>query len=166
MRVALATLAALTKNKLLIRLPQIRQRFECPQIEVSFFDRLLLIGIGHPQMKLIRQAVNERAHRNLHHGGPPVAPVFVLALTVPATQRAQIRLVVQRDKIVHLHIGLENDVAALAPIAAIRPPARDEFFPAKTTAAIAAVPGLGLDADLINKFHTTVMGDEWPIAND
>jgi fatty acid/phospholipid biosynthesis enzyme len=49
--------------------------------------------------------------------------------------------------------AMGGDHAPAHPVAAARP-------------ALAPVPRLGLDADLINKFHTTVMGDEWPIAND
>ena len=47
----------------------------------------------------------------------------------------------------------ENNIAALAAITTIWPTMRNVFFPAKAATPIAPVTSLGMDADLIDKFH-------------
>jgi hypothetical protein len=50
-------------------------------------------------------------------------------------------------------VSLENNIPAPPSVAAIRSTTRYKFFPAETAAAIAAVAGFRMDADLINKLH-------------
>jgi hypothetical protein len=47
--------------------------------------------------------------------------------------------------------GFHDDVATLAAVAARRPAARDEFLPAKSKAAIAAVASFDSDYRLIDE---------------
>ncbi len=48
----------------------------------------------------------------------------------------------------------ENDIPAPPTIPTIRPTMWDEFFPAKTTAPVAAIAGFGMNADLVDKLHS------------
>jgi hypothetical protein len=73
-----------------------------------------------------------------------------------ASAGADERLEEKRDQIVGIVIGLKNDVATVSPIPAIRPAMGDEFFTAEAAASVAAVPGLGVNANLVNKSHDEV----------
>jgi len=49
--------------------------------------------------------------------------------------------------------GLEDDITALAAVAAVRAASGDVFLPAEADASPAAVAGLDKDLDLVNEFH-------------
>jgi hypothetical protein len=57
------------------------------------------------------------------------------------------------DQAVHIMVRNKNDVPSPAAITTVRTSSRDKFLPAEAAAAITTVPGFGMDADLIDKFH-------------
>jgi hypothetical protein len=77
--------------------------------------------------------------------------VFSLSMTTPLG--ADERFKKERDQAVHIMVRNKNNVPSPAAITAIRTSSRDKFLPAEAAAAITTVPGFGMDADLIDKFH-------------
>ena len=53
-------------------------------------------------------------------------------------------------------VGAQDNVAALASVAAIRTPARHEFFATKTDAPASTITRLGKDFDPIDKHFPTI----------
>ena len=53
-------------------------------------------------------------------------------------------------------IGPQDDVAAFAPVAAVRPAARHKFLASKANAAAPAIARLRHDFDPVNKHRETI----------
>src|SRR5690606_22616699 len=81
----------------------------------------------------------------------PVAAVAVAALAVLAVFGAVVRLVAEVDERAQARIDLQDDVAALAAVAAVRPAHRYELFTPEADAAVAAVAGFHVDARFVVK---------------
>ena len=56
--------------------------------------------------------------------------------------------------------AVNPDVAAIAPVAAVRPPVRDEFLPPERDGARPAVAGADIDLGLVEKLHGGLMPQE------
>jgi len=134
--VSLAAVAAFAEPKLLAMFGQVRNGF--------LLDRFA---------RLLPGPVDDRAYGNPHEGGPAASAVLSFAESVSAAARADERLEKECDKIVGIVVGLQNDVAAVAAVAAIRPAVRDKFFAAETAASVPTITGLGVNANLVNKSH-------------
>ena len=63
----------------------------------------------------------------------------------------EVWVVEELAEIVGMGIDFEDDVAAFAAVAAVRAAAGDEFFAAEADRSVAAVAGLGEDADVIDE---------------
>jgi hypothetical protein len=88
--------------------------------------------------------------------GLAVAAMLILALAVRASIRPQVWLVIQAHEIVRVNVSLQNDVASVAAIAAVRPATRNKFFPAEAAAAVATIPSLRVNANVIDEFHSAI----------
>ena len=75
------------------------------------------------------------------------APGLALALAGAAVFGVEVRGVKLRDEIVDVVIGLQDDVAALAAVAAARPALGLERLMRKREATVAALAGSGLNLD-------------------
>jgi hypothetical protein len=160
MCIALSSLPALAKDKLRAGLVEVRQGFELAQIEWRFIFCLLDFGIPHARLKLLREAKDDRPDRHSYDERFPVAAMFVLAFSVRSSIRPHVWLIVETHKIVGVNVGLEDDAASVAAIAAVRTATRDEFLTAEATATIPAITGLRVDANVIDEFHSAINPQE------
>ena len=103
---------------------------------------------------LLAGPVNDRAHWHPDDGRPRVAAVFVFPFAMGPATRTDKGIEKKRDEIVGVVIGLKNNVPAIPSVPTIRSSVRDEFFAPEAAASIAAVPGLRMNADLVNKSHS------------
>ena len=142
--IPLSSVAAHAKDKLLTWSIQIRNGF--------FFD-----WVGG----ILPGATDDRAYRNLDCGREGVASVFVFAFASTAARRANERFIEEGNKIIRIVVSFQNDVPSSAAITAIRSTVRNEFFPSKAAASVAAVTGFCMDANLINKFHIATRCLTW-----
>ena len=100
---------------------------------------------------------HERAHRQVEDQILALAPVALAAhATLPV-----LRLVVAHDaKVVQAQkarIGAQDDAAAVAAVAAVRPAAGYEFFTPERHAAVPALTGLDADYSFIHKTHMSIL---------
>jgi hypothetical protein len=102
---------------------------------------------------LLSRPVNDRSHGHPDDGGPGIPAMLVLPFAMRAAAGPDEGLEEQRDKVVGIVVGLEDNVPSVAAIAAVGTAMRDEFFAAEAAASIAAIPGLGVNANLVNKSH-------------
>jgi hypothetical protein len=79
--------------------------------------------------------------------------MFVFSFAMRAPARADKGLEEKRDEVVGIVISLQDDVPPVSPVAAIRSPVGDEFFPAEAAAPVSPVPSLGVNANLVNESH-------------
>ena len=86
--------------------------------------------------------------------------MLVLAFSVRSSIRPHVWLVVETHEIVGVNVGLEDDAASVAAIAAVRTATRDEFLTAEATATIPAITGLRVDANVIDEFHSAIKPQE------
>ena len=134
--VSLAAVAAFAKQELLAVLSQVGNGL--------VLDRL---------PRLLSGPVDDRAHGNPDDCRSTTPPVLVFPFSMTAAPRSDERLEEKRDKIVGVVAGLQDNVSAFAAVAAVRTAMGDEFFAAEAAASVAAVPGLGVNANLVNKSH-------------
>ena len=71
------------------------------------------------------------------------------AATVAATLRVEDRLGTEGREVAQIGVGDEDDVAAAAAVAAVRPALGDELLASEAEAAVAAAARLDADADAI-----------------
>jgi hypothetical protein len=107
-------------------------------------------------MKFLRQPKNHRPNGHFHNQGFSIASVFVLALSMTPAFATEVRLVIKRREIVGVWVGFENDAAAIAAITTVRSAARNELFPSKAAATVAAISSLCMDANMIDEFHLAI----------
>ena len=142
MRVALTAIATFAQDEFLPRLGKISD---------GLYFHLIALGLT--------RTVDHGADRNLDVVMLGTAAMFVLPLTMPTAFRADQWFEKQCHQAVHIMIGHQDDIAALATITTIRTAARDKLFPAKATATISTITRLGMHADLIDKFHGCKVAD-------
>ena len=94
-----------------------------------------------------------RPHRNLDHHIRRARPGAVCARAIAALPRAEMLRVAEVDERVQVGHRLEDDVAALAAIAAVRAAELDELLAAECDHAIAAIAGAQMDLGLVEKLH-------------
>ena len=82
-------------------------------------------------------------------------PVLLLSHAVRAGLRAHDRLIKKRGQIVDVRVGHQDNAPPAPAVPAIGPPFGHELFAAKTAATVAAVPGLGVNFNMINKHGKT-----------
>ena len=102
---------------------------------------------------VLTSPVNHRADRDFHDSGFGATAEFILSLAMGAALGADQWFKKQSDQAGGIMIRNEKDIPAPSAIPAIRASMRDEFFPAKTTAPVAAIAGFGMNADLVDKLH-------------
>ena len=100
---------------------------------------------------------HERAHGQVEDQILALAPVALAAhATLPV-----LRLVVAHDAEVvqaqKARIGAQDDAAAVAAVAAVRPAAGYEFFTPERHAAVPALAGLDADYSFIHKTHMSIL---------
>ena len=83
----------------------------------------------------------------------PLAPCAVLAHAVAAALGLEVLLVAVVDQRVEAVDRLDNDVAALAAVAAVGPAELDELLAPERDAAVAARAGRDVDLGLVEEFH-------------
>ena len=81
----------------------------------------------------------------------------VRAGAVAALGRAEMLGVAEIDQRIEVVFGDEDDVAALAAVAAVRAAELDELLPPERDHAVAAVAGAQVDLGLVEKFHDGVI---------
>ena len=86
----------------------------------------------------------------------PVARRAVLALAVLAAPGPPVRLEPEVDEVVRVVVADQDDVAAVAAVAAVGPAPRLVFLAAEADAAAPAVTGFGLDHALVDKHGSTL----------
>src|SRR5205814_753001 len=96
---------------------------------------------------LARQPIDDRPDWHRQHLVRRALAEALLAATALAIFRFDHWLVKKGREIVRVNVGAQNHRAAAAAIAAIRAALRHERFAAKARAAVAAVAGLGVNAD-------------------
>ena len=134
--VSLAAISSFAKQELLSILGQVGNGFLLGRLPV------LLAG-----------PVDDRAHGNPHNRRRTTSAVLVFPFSMAAAPRTDERLEKKRDKIVDVVAGLQDNVSPFAAVAAVRTAVGDEFFSAEAAASVAPVPGLGVNANLVNKSH-------------
>ena len=104
--------------------------------------------------ELIRFGIkDQRANRHAQHLVVSTGAVLIRAapvLTVASTMQLGKPIVHQR---VQIDVCASDDMSAAPAVTAIRPAKWNEFLTAKRHAAVAAVSGVRLDHDFIDKFH-------------
>lgn len=121
--------------------------------EIGDWFLLYLIALG------LARTVDHRADGNLDVVMLGTPAMLVLPLTMPSTLGAYQWLEKQGHQAVHIVVGHEDDIAALASITTIRAATRDELFAAKAAATITSITRFGMHADLIDKFHARKVAD-------
>ena len=110
-------------------------------------------------------AVDQRA---LGYGHDEVASAASAAEAVRALGSVfgfEVWVVEELAEVVGMGIDLEDDVAAFAAVAAVRASAGDEFFAAEADRSVAAVAGLGEDADVIDEHGRWGGGEAGPVCS-
>ena len=105
--------------------------------------------VGHHGPVLLAQ--EHRAHRHLDD---QVLPALAMAAPGRAVRAFFGQILAVEAKIqqrVHVGVGVEDDVAAVAAVAAVRAAVLHEFFPVERHAAVAPVARLGGDFDPVHK---------------
>jgi hypothetical protein len=82
--------------------------------------------------------------------------MLVFALPVRAALGPEVRLIVEARQIVGMDIGLEDDSASITAVAPVGPAPRNEFLPAKAATTVATIPGLGVNAHVIDELHLVI----------
>jgi hypothetical protein len=84
-----------------------------------------------------------------------------LSLPVPSTFPFDNRLVEKIGKIIDVHVGFQNDIAAAPAVTPIGTPFWDKLFPTKTDAAAATISSLSEYFDPIDKHNLYIqsLGD-------
>jgi hypothetical protein len=59
-----------------------------------------------------------------------------------------------------VNVGLQDDTSSIAAISTVRSAARDEFLSTKAATAIAAIPSLCMDANVIDELHSAIKAQE------
>ena len=95
--------------------------------------------------------VDHGAERHAKDGGPALPAVAIRALPVLAALAVPVRLELEIDEVVLVVVAPQDDVAALAAIAAVGAAPRLVFLTAEAGAAAAAVARARLDGGLVNK---------------
>jgi hypothetical protein len=118
-------------------------------------DHLLAVRgqIGDENLPVVRLLEDLGAHGHLDdpvHSGPAVAEPAGSGPPALGLLDGGVAVVVEGQQIAH---GAKHDVAALASVAAVGPPAGNVLFPAKRHAALAAAPGTNDDLGLVNESH-------------
>jgi hypothetical protein len=60
-----------------------------------------------------------------------------------------------------VNVSPENDASSIATVSAVRTAARNELLAAKAAAAITAIPGLAMNANVINELHSASKAQEF-----
>src|SRR5262249_26792322 len=107
--------------------------------------------VGEQRAALL--VVDRGPRRDAQHQVGAARPVLVLATAVLASARAQRLGVGQVEERCDARVDAQHDVAAVAPVAAVRPPARYIFLAPEAHAAIAAVARLDAHAHLVDELH-------------
>jgi hypothetical protein len=128
--VAAAAAAATAERESLARLSQVGQRLS------------LLTG---------EKRINYGSGWHLEDARFAVFSSAVVAAALAAVAGAGVGTEAKIDQIIDLGIHLENDVATSTAVASVGSSLGDEFFAVKADDAIAAVPGLGVEADAVNE---------------
>ena len=105
--------------------------------------------VGHHGPVLLAQ--EHRAHRHLDD---QVLPALAMAAPGRAVRAVFGQILAVEAKIqqrVHVGVGIEDDVAAVAAVAAVRAAVLHEFLPVERHAAVAPVARLGGDFDPVHK---------------
>jgi hypothetical protein len=142
MRVALTAIATFAQDEFLPWLGEIGD---------GLYFHFIALGLA--------RTADHRADRDLDVIMLGTPAMFVLSLTMPSTLGADQWFEKQCHQAVHIMVGHQDDIAALASITTIRTAARDELFTAKAAATIPTITRFGVHADLINKFHARKMAD-------
>src|SRR3954470_11590170 len=129
MRVAEAAIAAAQQHDALTRLRQIGEHG-------------FLVVVEHL-----------RPDRHAQHEVAAIRSGAVRAGPAAAVLRAEMLAVAIVDQRVQIVRGLEDDVASLAAVAAVRPAKLDELLAAKTHRAAAAIAAFQVDFALVEEFH-------------
>jgi hypothetical protein len=77
--------------------------------------------------------------------------IHALAQPALAVLGEKARLIILRDEVVEIVVGFENDIASAAAIAAAGSALGPVFLALESDAPFPAVPGSGLNFDLIDK---------------
>jgi hypothetical protein len=87
--------------------------------------------------------------------------MHLLPLPVPSTFPFDNRLVKKIGKVIDVHVGFQNDIAAATAVTPIGATLRDKLFPAETDAAAAAISSLSEYFDPIDKHNLYIqsLGD-------
>src|SRR5207245_9347926 len=93
------------------------------------------------------------AHGHADDEGGRGAAVAVVSFAVAAVLRDVVLLVLEVEQGGQALGCFQHDVAAVPAVAAVGPAARDVLLPAKAPDAVAPVPRLHVNLDLINKIH-------------
>src|SRR6185437_3680303 len=109
------------------------------------------IQIGQHRLPVVGEHLG--AERHLDHDVLRAGAGPVRAGAVAALRGAEVLRVAEVDQGVQVLRGLEDDVAALAAVAAVRSAELDELLPPERDHAIAAIPGAQIDLGLVKEFH-------------
>ena len=96
------------------------------------------VGDGH----LAARVEDLRAERHVHDGVVPAPARHALALAVHAALAAQVPAEAERREIAHVGIGEQDDIAAVAAVAAVGPALGHELLAPERDAAVATATGL------------------------
>jgi hypothetical protein len=107
-------------------------------------------------VKLLRKPEDERSDRDFDNERLPIASMLVFTLPVRAALCPDVRLIVEAGQIVGMDIGLEDDTASIATVTPVGPAPRNEFLPAKAATTVATIPGLGVNAHVIDELHLVI----------
>src|SRR5262249_5961291 len=111
-----------------------------------------LASLGEVAQALAAVAVGDGgAEGHAEHGVLPAPPVLVGALPMRAALRGVVPLVVEVEERGHGRISLEDHVAAVAPVAAVRAASGHELLTPEADAARAAVASLDEHVDLVDE---------------
>ncbi len=104
------------------------------------------VAAALPNAQLVLVGDN-RTHPRQDPARLAAAPGLALALAGAAVLGMEVRRVKLRDEVVDVVIGLQDDIATLATVAAARPALGLERFMRKREATVASLAGSGLDLD-------------------
>ena len=106
--------------------------------------------------------------RQLQNHVGALGAAAILSHAVAAPLRLEMLLIAIVEERIQIGDAFDDDIAALAAIAAVRSAELDEFLTAKADGAVAAIAGADIDLGLIEELHGTALETKTapPLAED
>ena len=152
MPVALASLASLTKHKLVTIFCQVDNGLQIDSFLTALELDCLRYGAGIT-------AVNYRSRRDLAYFIFRAFTMLTIASTMLAPLGNQLRIIGISLKIIHRWVNTENDRAAVAAITSVRAAFGTELLTPKVDNPIATISGFCINSDVIDKHDLRRLGD-------